>query len=124
VQSPFILQGAPQSRISAGVLGISLIETDPLCSVTRIVLWRTKWAAHMRHAADQCRAQPIVWSRHLVFFVTGQNKRLVRVPLVEWLIRKVSASNGLAMTASPAKFPRGDVSATAGVPQIPESARS
>ena len=42
---------------------------------------------------------PIVWNSHPVYFVTDQIKLLVAVPFAAWLIRKLSASNGLPMTA-------------------------
>jgi len=42
---------------------------------------------------------PIVWGSRPVFFVTDQIKLLAAVPFAAWLIRKLSASNGLPMTA-------------------------
>jgi hypothetical protein len=42
---------------------------------------------------------PIVWGSHPVFFVTDQIKLLAAVPIAAWLIRKISANNGLSATA-------------------------
>jgi hypothetical protein len=42
---------------------------------------------------------PIVWNSHPVYFVTDQIKLLVAVPFAAWLIRRLSAGNGLPITA-------------------------